>query len=375
MGNIQDFYSQFCGGESYYNYDIQPEQHNQISGIPKSPQFIPSMKPHTITRHSSIHAQPTLIKSEYNKTSVSLYQRKIIDKKDPNYKLMPSFKRTTSPGYGSYNTQSRSHSPSKHKDTPTLFKILSSTNPFADEADALWRATTEEKQKFKQKEQTFNWNNDTILELDFETIEMRQPPLLNIYMNDIIYYKCIATGNDYVIGCTAYMHIMKSEYEDGIYRYNINTSEYEYLCNLPDELCDYQLNLAFDHENECLHLLFGDGNIWAKYYVNHKVWDVISTPNDYSNDYGISKLRNAKCLIVNQVPHVIGKGQHFIYDMPSNYFIEYGLTTRAEFEPKNFIHVPVLNRLYIFGGHGNCESDYSAYRLVFPVNLFQINIY
>ena len=219
-----------------------------------------------------------------------------------------------------------------------------------------------------------SWNQDEIVDVNFEMIEMPTPPLLNIYMNDIIYYRSKKTKEDLVIGCTAYMHIMKSQYKEGIYVYNLNTCKYKFLSDIPDELCDYQAELAFDHENEELHFLFGDGKVWGKYNVSKNRWKIKSSPNDpWSNrisvmerdQYGIKAVRNCKCLIVDGIPHVVGQGMHFIFDKYSDRFVEWPLTTFGEFQPKNFVHVPLLNRLYIFGGRG-INLDHHRFRLYKP---------
>eukprot|EP01083_Nonionella_stella_P128807 390421_1 len=111
MGNAQEIYCNFCG-EPDYDSSMQSEEHNQILTMAESPHIKPSSKPHQPTHHSSITKhQPTLMKSEYNKTSVSLYARQIINKKDPNYKLLPSFKRNAS-SYGYNNVVKESRSPS-----------------------------------------------------------------------------------------------------------------------------------------------------------------------------------------------------------------------------------------------------------------------
>ena len=309
-----------------------------------------------------------MIKSEYNKTSISLWEKPTIDKQDPNYQFMSSFKRlpnqVTSPSPPLSPHTSRSSSPEKPKvkfvPSVNIYRIAEAKEeePYFDSGTELWRASSEHKMKIKVNEQEdLDWDSDELMSLNFEMIEMKQPPLLNIYMNDIIYYKSKQTGEDFVIGCTAYMHIMKSEYDEGIYVYNLNKCDYKFLCDIPDELCDYQAYLAFDHDNEILHFLFGDGQVWGRYYLAKNSWEVLSAPNQcYSgmqNEYGIERLRNCKCLIVNEIPHVTGKGQHYVFDEEMKKFVDWPLTTQGQFEPKNVVHVPVLNRLYIFGGLGS----------------------
>ena len=414
MGNIQQqvgnkLYEKCCGSQDNpslrYQTNMERQQTNslQLNPRPHQPSYtinnnytayttISTHSPTTSKDRAALQTQyhqsrnqlkstiilkqPSMIKSEYNKTSISLYEKPTIDKHDPNYQFMKSFKRMPTAPTSSSPHISPCTSPSLSATKPNV-KLVKSLNiyriaedeeevPYFDSGDELWRATSEHKLRFKSKmQEDFDWDSDEIMSVNFEMIEMKKPPLFNIYMNDIIYYKCKRSGEDFVIGCTAYMHIMKSEYDEGIYIYNLNTCEYRFLCDIPDELCDYQAHLAFDHENEVLHFLFGDGQVWGKYYLSKNVWEVLSAPNQlYSpmqNDYGIERLRNCKCLVVDEIPHVTGKGMHYIFDKTMEQFVDWPLTTQGQFEPKNLVHVPVLNRLYIFGGLGSTQR-YSRLR-------------
>ena len=313
MGNLQQnfsnkLYDSCCGEVNYHrDIDIEPRPRQSIDDLKLQPHPQPRTSyPNTInsdmtrktTREKMSAHQPFYSKSEYNhSTTIFLTNKQPIDLNDKNYRHMASFRKSID----IYNPRTPPISPNRKYSPRRKSKKMKFTEEDEDKmlntsqsnshitAEQIVRATTEEKIKNKLKPESLNWSQDGIMSLDFDMIECEKPPLLNIYMDDIIYYKSIKTGYDYVIGCTPCMPIMQSEFEDGVYRYNLNTSEYEFLCDIPEELCDYQAYLAFDHENEVLHFLFGDGNVWGKYDLNNNVWQVISTPDDYPNQYGITR--------------------------------------------------------------------------------------
>eukprot|EP01083_Nonionella_stella_P067642 179064_1 len=341
MGNeqlqfLQQIYctSACCGGDPPVDLLIQSDERKQLMNR---------------SSETSITSQPIIIKAHYNSTSISLHDLPTIDLKDPNYVFIKSFKQRSVSS--SYRSLDLSGLHTRKVTSVPLFKVISEDASFSNDADMLWQTITDDR--------SFDWNSNSSLSA-FEMIQMAKPPLLNIYMNDIIYYRSRDTGDDFVIGASAYMHIMKSEYREGVYRYNLNTSAYQMLSELPDILSNYQSYLAFDHDNERLHFLFGDGNTWVKYDIKQGLWYFMSTPEDYGNQYRIKRVMNAKCLVLNHTPHIIGQGQHYVFDEEVDRFVKYPLTSRDGFDPKNFVHLHALNRLYIFGGLGQQDLEHDT---------------
>eukprot|EP00484_Ammonia_sp_Unknown_P007478 CAMPEP_0197067528 /NCGR_PEP_ID=MMETSP1384-20130603/180739_1 /TAXON_ID=29189 /ORGANISM="Ammonia sp." /LENGTH=235 /DNA_ID=CAMNT_0042505009 /DNA_START=1 /DNA_END=705 /DNA_ORIENTATION=+ len=181
---------------------------------------------------------------------------------------------------------------------------------------------------------------------------MKEPPLIPVAAEKIAYWHDSVNERDYAICCTGH-EMFSSQYKSGVYLYDLNTLQLQFLCSYPDNsVWPTSMGMAIDGELHKLHLFGGKGLFgqWLVLNLKANLWDVRKDLSKYKIPFPCN-LQQPKCIVINGSLHVFSKGTLLRYARRKHRFVELPSIQGADVRNLDYMfYVQSQRRIYVFGG-------------------------
>ena len=227
-------------------------------------------------------------------------------------------------------------------------------------------------------------------------IQLQLPPILPCHPDKILYHFDKKHRKDYIICCTDYT-TFSSEYQAGVYKYDLNYETIEYLGQYPIPPRNY-FKAIMDHQNELLHIYCFP--YWSILNVNTGAWSVTSM--EEAVKYNVMNIQVTSGVVADGCLYIFGNGRFakfsasflcvicinvililkiFLFEYDNVYRFDrelmrfhevgfVGIDHQIIWEVNDVIYMEKERRIYIFG---MCDSGPSFHRMWYS-DIYYINI-